>query len=207
MHGVVSTTSCWFDVELLRSNSWCDTSTGVTSTTLEPSGTASFAQGAFSRSVRRACAGCRSRYPAGPDGQPTSSRLGLGLTAPAPDHQPRGHLHPQDRRRLDFDHADKLLVLFFPHVFYVAAGASAYAALLACLPARAHCRAPASQVRSGTSSCWSFRYPPVGRRRVAATWPRPDGPMGVSRVTQREVCVSVSIFLSSRFFPERVVSG
>ena len=103
-------------MELLRSNSWCDTSTGVTSTPLEPSRTSSFAQGAFSRSVRRACAGCRSRYPAGPDGQPTSSRLGLGLTAPAPDHQPRGHLHPQDRRRIDFDHADKLLVLFFPHV-------------------------------------------------------------------------------------------
>ena len=61
------------------------------------------------------------------DGQPTSSRLGLGLTASAPHHQPRGHLHPRDRERLYFDSADDLFVPGIPVDFMVAQGVRAFA--------------------------------------------------------------------------------
>ena len=61
------------------------------------------------------------------DGQSTSSRLGLGLTASAPHHQPRGHLHPRDRERLYFDSADDLFVPGIPVDFMVAQGVRAFA--------------------------------------------------------------------------------
>ena len=51
--------------------------------------------------------------------QTRSSRLGLGLTAPAPHHQPCGHHHPEDQERLQFRFADELFVSDFP-VAYVA---------------------------------------------------------------------------------------
>ena len=50
------------------------------------------------------------RHLAHGDGQARSSRLGLGLTALAPDHQPRGRHHPQGQERHDFFCADDLSV-------------------------------------------------------------------------------------------------
>ena len=60
------------------------------------------------------------RHLAHGDGQARSSRLGLGLTAPAPHHQPRGLLHPRVRKRLDFGCADNLFVPGFIFDFKVA---------------------------------------------------------------------------------------
>ena len=81
------------------------------------------------------------------DGQPTSSRLGLGLTASVPHLQPRGHLHPRDRERLDFvyDSADDLFVPGIPVDFMVSHGVRAFARA-ACMPshARSFAHVPAS---------------------------------------------------------------
>ena len=41
-------------------------------------------------------------------------RLGLGLTARAPHHQPQRHHHPEDRERLDFRYPEELYVHAFP---------------------------------------------------------------------------------------------
>ena len=84
------------------------------------------------------------RHLAHGDGQARSSRLGLGLTAPAPHHQPRGLLHPRVRKRLDFGCADNLFVPGFIFDFKVAQGACAFAHA-ACIPccARSFARAPA----------------------------------------------------------------
>ena len=53
-------------------------------------------------------------------------RLGLGLMASAPHHRPRGHHHPQDRKRLDFGFADNLFVSCISVDFSVATGARAF---------------------------------------------------------------------------------
>ena len=55
-------------------------------------------------------------------------RLGLGLTASAPHHQPRGRLHPRDRKRLDFVSADDQFVACISVDFFVATGACAFCA-------------------------------------------------------------------------------
>ena len=70
--------------------------------------------------------------------QTRSKRLGLGLTASAPHHRPRGHLHPHERERLDFGCAEDLLVPCFPFDFLVAPGARALVAWLACPATGAH---------------------------------------------------------------------
>ena len=48
--------------------------------------------------------------PAVKDGQAGAWRLGLGLTARAPHHQPQRHHHPEDRERLDFRYVEELFV-------------------------------------------------------------------------------------------------
>ena len=70
--------------------------------------------------------------------QTRSQRLGPGLTASAPHHRPRGHLHPHERERLDFGCAEDLLVPCFPFDFLVAPGARALVAWLACPATGAH---------------------------------------------------------------------
>ena len=74
-------------------------------------------------------------------------RLGLGLTASAPYHQPRGHQHPQDWERLDFGFADDRFVACVPVDFMVAQGACAFERA-ACMPshARSFARVPAPGV-------------------------------------------------------------
>ena len=81
------------------------------------------------------------------DGQPTSSRLGLGLTASAPHHQPRGYLHPRGRERLDFASADDLFAPGIPFDFMVVQGVRAFARA-ARMPshARSFARVPAPGV-------------------------------------------------------------
>ena len=65
------------------------------------------------------------------DVQTRSRRLGPGLTASAPYHQPRGLLHPHVLERLDIGCADDILEPSFAFDFKVVPGVRAFDAVLA----------------------------------------------------------------------------
>ena len=80
--------------------------------------------------------------------QARSERLGPGLTASAPHHRPRGHLHPHERERLDFVSADVLFVAGLIFEVWVPKGV--------CTFARGACMASCARILSRPS-----RAPPL----------------------------------------------